>query len=95
MSYTVEYNPELRKTYPSKKQKTLRFPKKPLVITLGILVALYAAHKLGVLQLMIPGDPAVTTGAFTTMVDDVRSGQTVSDAVFSFFRNVITGGATS
>ena len=69
-------------------------PTKPLAITLGVLIGLYVAHKLGALQLLIPGDPAVTTGAFSTMVDDVRNGQTVSDAIFAFFRNVITGGTT-
>lgn len=94
MGYSVEYNPELRKTYPMKKEKLPSIPVKPIMITAAVLVGLFAGHKLGVLQLLIPGDSAVTTGAFSTMVDDVKAGQTVSDAVFSFFRNVITGGAS-
>ena len=92
MSYSVEYNPELRKTYPTRKRKLQNLPIKSIAITMGIMIALYAVHTLGILRLIIPGDPAVTTGAFSTMVEDVRSGQTVSDAVFSFCRNIVTGG---
>ena len=94
MGYTVEYNPELRKNYPVKKEKLSTFSAKPIIITVCVLVALFAAHKLGFLQWLIPGDPAVTTGAFSKMVDDVKAGQTVSDALFSFFRNVIGGAAS-
>ena len=92
MSYTVEYNPELRKSYPMKKRIVTNFPIKPVAITLGILVALFVVHRLDVLHWIIPGDPAVTTGAFSSMVEDVRSGQTVSDAIVSFCKNVISGG---
>ena len=92
MSYTVEYNPELRRSYPIKKQKMHSLPIKPVAITIGVFSAFYTAYRLGILRWIIPGDPAVTTGAFSTMIEDVRSGQGVSEAVFSFCKNVISGG---
>lgn len=92
MSYTVEYNPELRKSYPMKSKKNGKIPLKPVVAALGIIVSLYVLNTLGVLRLLLPGDPAVTTGAFSSMVEDVRDGQRVSDAIFSFFQYVIKGG---
>jgi len=92
MSYAVEYNPELRRTYPIKKQKMYRVPIKPIAITIVVLASFYTAYRLGILRWIVPGDPAVTTDAFSTMIEDVRSGQGVSDAVFSFCKNVISGG---
>ncbi len=92
MSYTVEYNPELRDSYPMQFKKMRKLPVKALVVALGIFVALYALNTAGVLYYIIPGDPVVTTGAFTDMVEQVRSGQTVSNALFVFVKNVIVGG---
>ncbi len=92
MSYTVEYNPELRNSYPMEYKKSRKLPIKALVIAMGIFIILYALNTAGVLRLIIPGDPAVTAGAFSSMVENVRSGQTVSESIFLFFKDVIMGG---
>lgn len=92
MSYTVEYNPELRNSYPMECKKTRKLPIKALVIAMGIFIVLYALNTAGVLRLLIPGDPAVTAGAFSSMVENVRAGQTVSEAIFSLFKDIILGG---
>ena len=92
MSYTVEYNPELRKSYPMKSKKNVKIPFKPIVVALFTIAFLYVLNTFGVLRLLLPGDPAVTAGAFSSMVADVRDGHRVSDAVFSFFQSVIKGG---
>ncbi len=91
MSYSVEYNPELRKTYPMKKRRIQDLPIKPILLVIGVFTFFYAAHMLGILRWLTPGDPAVTTGAFSSMVEDVRSGQSVSDAVVSFCKRVVSG----
>lgn len=92
MSYTVEYNPELRKSYPMDHKRRRRMPVKALGVALAVIIILYALNTVGVLRMLIPGDPVVTAGAFSEMVEQVRSGQTVSEAIFSFLRNVIAGG---
>jgi len=92
MSYTVEYNPELRNSYPMEHKRRRRLPVKALGVALVVIIILYTLNSLGVLRMFIPGDPVVTAGAFSEMVEQVRSGQTVSEALFSFFQNVIEGG---
>ena len=92
MSYTVEYNPELRKVYPIKCKRTPRLKIKPLVIALGVFAILYTLRAIGILYYIVPGDSSVTVGAFSCMVEQVRSGQSVSDAIFTFIKEVIVGG---
>lgn len=92
MSYTVEYNPELRNSYPMKQKKRQKIPVKTFVVAFIIVVALYIFDAVGFLQYIIPGDPTVTAGAFYDMVEQVRAGQTVSEGILTFFKDVITGG---
>ena len=92
MSYTVEYNPELRNTYPMNNRKLRNFPVRTLVVALGVIMLLYTLNTTGVLRALIPGDPVVTAGAFSDMIEQVRTGQTVSEAIFSFFKEIIMNG---
>ena len=92
MSYTVEYNPELRKLYPIKHSKRQKSPIKFLLYTLCVFVCLYILKIAGILRYIIPGEPAVTAGAFSEMVERVRMGQTVSDAIITLLKEVIIGG---
>ena len=92
MSYIVEYNPELRKNYPMQYKKTHKFPLMVLVFTLSVFILLYVLNTTGALRLLTPGDPVVTAGAFADMVEQVRDGQSVSEAIFLFFKDVISGG---
>ena len=92
MSYTVEYNPELRDSYPMQYKKTVKFPTRALVVMTSVLVLLYTLKTTGLLSMFIPGDPSVTAGAFSSMVDQVRDGESVSEAVFTFFKDVILAG---
>ena len=92
MSYTVEYNPELRKSYPMEYRKPRKLPIKTIAVILGIFITLYALNAAGILHYIIPGDPAVTAGAFSSMVEQVRGGQTVTDAIFTFVKDIVVGG---
>ncbi len=92
MSYTVEYNPELRNSYPMERKKTGKIPTKVLAAAMVVFVVVYALNTMDLLRWIIPGDPAVTAGAFSSMVEQVRSGHTVSEAIILFFRDVIIGG---
>ena len=92
MSYIVEYTPQLRDSYPMQQRNKRRFPTKTLVIITSVLIILYTLNTTGILRYIIPGDPAVTAGAFSSMVDQVRAGESVSEVIFQFFKNVILGG---
>lgn len=92
MSYSVEYNPELRKYYPKKREKMPKPPFKLLLIGLVICVGVYVLFSTGFLELFIPGDSQVTVAAFSEMVQNVGAGEQVSDALFGFFRDVVIAG---
>ena len=88
MSYHITYNPDLRKKYStSKKNKT-----KPLKIALLLLVgfvAVYIFTQSGFARYLIPGDPEITTEAFSEMVKHVRQGESVGNAIVVFCREII------
>ena len=45
----------------------------------------------GVLDFLIPGDEAITRKAFQTMIEDVKEGERVSDAVTTFCEEILAG----
>lgn len=46
-------------------------------------------------ELCIPGDAELTAAAFETMVEDIRVGEPISDALTAFCREVIDGAEDS
>ncbi len=40
---------------------------------------------------LLPGDPAVTEAAFVGMVEDIRAGERLSDAVTAFCQEIMDG----
>lgn len=92
MSYRIEYNPEKNQIYPiSAKRKT-----KWLMIALAAIVALFVIQKVDktkeIKSLLIPGDPEVTAAAFSTMLENIREGEGVGDAVTAFCLEIISNG---
>ncbi len=89
MSYSVEYSPEKKRIYPT---SLSRKPKWILVI-LAVMIALFALQKTDKDQILkswlLPGNPDVTAAAFTSMVDDIREGESVRDAVTAFCLEII------
>jgi len=92
MSYCIEYNPELRKAYPKKREKLPVPSIKLLIICVLAFVGVYILFGTGLLKFLIPGDADVTVTAFSDMVQRVGTGENVSDAVFCFFKDVIGAG---
>ena len=93
MGYRVEYNPELRRCYPTKNinahTKTIRV----LFVCAAIAVGIYFLNTMDVLQIFLPGDRDVTATAASDMVQRVRTGESVTDALFCFFRDVVSSGS--
>ena len=89
MSYCVKYSPELGKRYPSVVKIRRKFPVGVLFGVLFFVVAAYALISSDVLHYLIPGDPAVTTAAFSLMVEEIGAGESVSEAFFSFCKEIV------
>ena len=61
-------------------------------IFVGILtVAISLLGRFGALDFLIPGDREITKAAFQTMVEDVREGEHVSDALTAFCEEILAG----
>lgn len=92
MSYSIKYNPEKNKMYP------LSVKRKPkwLMAALVAVVALFVLQRIDKNQViksfLIPGNPEITAAAFSSMVDDIREGETVGKAVTAFCLEIIDNG---
>ena len=91
MSYKVQYGKSLKQEHLIKIRKITDFPVAKWVIIsfLSVLVAILA--RFGYLDFMIPGDREVTKTAFQAMVEDVREGYSMKDAIAAFCGEIIAG----
>ncbi len=92
MSYRIEYNPEKKKRYPL----TTGFMPKWLIFAVIIMVALFAVQRLDtnktIRTWLLPGDPEITDAALSSMVEDIREGESVKDAITTFCLEIIDHG---
>ena len=88
MAYQIQYEPEKNRKYPAhfRRRKSLVIP---ILIAVAIVVCFAICGKTGIL---IPGDPQVTAQAFSQMVDMVRNGEQVEDALSTFCVEVLEHG---
>lgn len=89
MSYRVDYNPEMKKRYPTLSKIRKQLPLKPLILSVVIIAGVYGIFSSGVLRWFIPGEPAVTTAAFSEMVEDIGAGEPVREAFLTFCKEII------
>ncbi len=88
MSYYVEYNPELKRKYPSVKKERIKHLRGILTMLMFIALAYFVATS-DVPRLLIPGDLDITVNAVQTMVEEVSSGVIVRDAFANFCKDII------
>lgn len=89
MGYCVEYNPEFKNRYPSVPRNRKRLPIGILIWGAAAVTAVYILVSSGVLRHLIPGDPNVTTAAFSLLVEEIAEGESVRDAFFAFCREIV------
>lgn len=89
MSYRVDYNPEMKKRYPSYIKIRKNAPARALLVAVAVIIICYGIHCGDLLRYFIPGDPAVTTAAFYGMVDNIEAGKTVRQAFLDFCKEII------
>ena len=93
MSYFVEYNPELKERYPVATKAERKLSVRPLVWGAVAIGALYIIASSGVLRCLIPGDPDVTTAAFSNLVNEIGDGEPVREAFVNFCKEIIFCGS--
>lgn len=89
MSYRVDYDPEMKNRYPSYIRIKRKLSVRPLLLFVAVIAACYGIFRSGLLRHFIPGDPAVTTAAFSGMMDDIGAGESVRQAFLEFCKEII------
>lgn len=89
MSYCVDYNPEMKKRYPTYTKVRRKVSVRSLLLAVAVIVVCYGIFRSGLLRFFIPGDPAVTTAALSGMVDDIGAGESVRQAFLTFCKEII------
>ena len=89
MSYRVDYNPEMKKRYPSFIKRRRKVPVRLLLIAIAAVSICYGIYSSDLLRYLIPGNPAVTTAAFSAMVDHIEAGEAVRQAFIDFCKEII------
>ena len=90
MAYKIQYSPEDTRRYPSVKNgKPVRWQR--WLLAAGILMGILWLWRNGIPELLIPGDAEVTVSAAKHMMDNLRQGQSVNQAVSVFCREILNG----
>ena len=89
MSYRVDYDPESKKRYPTIIKYRRKLPVRAILLSVTTVALCYGIISCGALRLLIPGDPAVTTAAFSGMIDDIGAGKSIRQALLSFCKEII------
>lgn len=89
MSYRVDYNPEMKNRYPSKIKIRKKLPVRPILLAVVGVTVIWGICSSGILRFLIPGDEAVTTAAFSGMVDEIGAGESVRQAFINFCKEII------
>ena len=92
MSYSVSYNPELKKRYPAFRQKSKQNYNILLIILCSVTVGILLTSS-GVLRYLLPGDPDVTAAAFSALIDSVSSGLSVKESLYAFCEEILLNAA--
>ena len=91
VSYMIEYEPHKKSLYPCRKRIKRNNSVKIIFCMTLLLIGVFVCRSESVREWLIPGDAQVTSEAFTTMITELREGETMGDAVAAFCVQVING----
>ena len=90
MSYKILYTPEASHRYPQrKKSKPINWGNLLLLTMLVFTAAWFRLN--GIPDFLIPGDPEVTKTAAAEMMAQTRIGESVSESVTVFCKEILNG----
>lgn len=88
MAYKIQYSPEDNHRYPQAKVHMQMHWGRWAMLVLLIVVVL-GIRIYGAPDFLIPGDPQVTKEAATMMIEELRKGESLYDAMTVFCRQVL------
>lgn len=91
MSYYIQYDPKLKKRYPSVADKRRRVILS--FVLFGVLTVTGVLIRDTIADFLVPGDRSVTVPAFAQLVEKIGAGESVSDSFLMFCRQILSGGA--
>lgn len=91
MGYRIDYEPNLKRKYPLKRQKGNFIEITVAVFLLACIVILLCNPGVhGLLQeILLPGDPQKTAEAIENMIVNLKSGETFKNSVTAFCVEII------
>lgn len=90
MGYKVIY-PQVGKRRYSKYRKMTNKTQLAVLVTICFVLVLAVIHWSVGLSWLLPGDPIVTENALREMIDSLRAGEALGQAVVTFCREVVAG----
>ena len=90
MAYKIQYSPEKNKNYPQNKRNTKHSYTQLFVAALIIMAVIWVRVN-GVPDCLVPGDPVVTRAATATMLNELRAGEPLNNAVTVFCKEILYG----
>lgn len=86
MAYTVQYKSVGKRKYPTKvkKARKLRTATVAACLLLLLIVLNIGTVREQIESFLLPGDPDVTQAGFSQLVEDVKQGESVVDALADF-----------
>ena len=92
MGYRIDYGKTLTKqiimdSNPAKQKRHLG----KWIVVWCVLLSLALLGKCGCLDFLIPGDKEITKHAYATMIEDVREGKEIRNAVTAFCAEILNG----
>ena len=90
MAYKIQYSPETRRRYPGVKIRN-RIQRGSWVLLLLIVTAACLVQFYGIPDLLIPGDPVVTREAAATMMNELKEGTSLNEAITVFCKEILHG----
>lgn len=94
MAYRIQYSGSTKYKFPSSK-KEAPIILAGIIISLIFLVSIVPEIRTGIRDLILPGDAEVTYGALTAFAEDLKSGESVKEAITAFCQDIIANGEIS
>lgn len=94
MSYRIIYGQASSKQYPPQKRKSRLAAFLPCALLAFVLLTrlFWPEGTEALRELLIPGDADITTAAFSALVEDVRQGEALPEALRVFCREILNEG---
>lgn len=91
MGYSIQYGTsgKLEESWHANKKKIKRKIAAAVLVCAAVLALLFSGSVEAVRDFLVPGNPEITKAAFAQFTENIRQGNNVSDAIYTFCREII------